>query len=88
MNEFPVSRHSSLCPTSVAEPAFLQRHVDHYFRERVEKTWQGGHIMHGRQPDANAILMVTNDYLDLANHPEVIQAQIDCLRGSDNTVVI
>ncbi|MES1947232.1 hypothetical protein C84B14_07785 [Salinisphaera sp. C84B14] len=88
MNEFPVSRHSSLCPTSVAEPAFLQRHVDHYFRERVEKTWQGGHIMHGRQPDANAILMVTNDYLDLANHPEVIQAQIDCLRGSDNTVVM
>ena len=88
MSEFHVSRHSPLRPTAVAEPAFLQRHVDHYFRERVEKTWQGGHIMHGRQPDANSILMVTNDYLDLANHPEVIQAQIDCLRGSDNTVVM
>ena len=88
MNEFEASSYSSLRPKSVAEPTFLKRHVDHYFRERVEKTWKGGHIMHGRQPDANSILMVTNDYLDLANHPEVIQAQIDCLRASDNTVVM
>ncbi|MES1949639.1 hypothetical protein S4A8_02230 [Salinisphaera sp. S4-8] len=88
MNEFDTSRYSSLRPHSATEPAFLQHHVDHYFRERVEKTWQGGHIMHGRQPDADSILMVTNDYLDLANHPEVIQAQIDCLRASDNTVVM
>lgn len=79
---------SALRPCPMSEPKFLSDHVDHYFRERVEKTWNGGHIMHGRTPGADAILMVTNDYLDLANHPEVIQAQIDSLRGSDNTVVM
>ncbi|GAB3675255.1 quorum-sensing autoinducer CAI-1 synthase [Salinisphaera aquimarina] len=72
----------------MVEPQFLSDHVDHYFRERVEKTWNGGHIMHGRTPGPDGILMVTNDYLDMANHPEVIQAQIDGLRGSDNTVVM
>ena len=88
MTNSNVSSCSPLRPTSMPEPAFLSDHVDHYFRERVEKTWKGGHIMHGREPGADAILMVTNDYLDLANHPEVLQAQIDSLRGSDNTVVM
>ncbi|MES1924674.1 alpha-hydroxyketone-type quorum-sensing autoinducer synthase [Salinisphaera sp. T31B1] len=78
----------ALRPRSKAEPEFLREHVDHYFRERVEKTWKGGHIMHGRTPGPDAILMVTNDYLDLANNPQILQAQIDSLRGSDNTVVM
>ncbi len=79
----PVVRHER-----VREPAFLRRHVDTYYRERVEKTWKGGHIMHGRLPGANAILMVSNDYLNLANHPAIAAAQVDSLRASDNTVVM
>lgn len=88
MTSLETSSHSPLRPTAVAEPAFLRNHVDHYFRERVEKTWKGGHIMHGREPGPNDILMVTNDYLDLANHAEIIQAQVDSLQDSDNTVVM
>lgn len=84
------TRHnaSSFRPQSMSEPDFLSHHVDHYFRERVEKTWGGGHIMHGRTPGPDSILMVTNDYLDLANNTEVLQAQIDSLKASDNTVVM
>jgi len=84
------TRHtpSALRSQSMAEPRFLSDHVDHYFRERVEKTWGGGHIMHGRTPGPDSILMVTNDYLDLANNTQVLQAQIDSLRASDNTVVM
>ena len=86
--ETNVINRESLLPRAVAEPAFLREHVDHYFRERVEKTWNGGHIMHGREPGNDAIMMVSNDYLDMANHPDVMQAQIDSLRGTDNTMVM
>src|SRR5699024_6726569 len=33
-------------------------------------------------------MMVSNDYLNLANHPEVRQAQIDTLDTTDNTMVM
>lgn len=74
--------------SSACEPFFLRRHVDTYYRERVEKTWKGGHIMHGLTPGADAVLMVSNDYLSLANHPEVLAAQIESLRATDNTMVM
>lgn len=70
------------------EPDFLRRHVDVYYRERVEKTWQGGHIMHGLTPTRGAVLMVSNDYLDISGHPDIAQAQIDCLAGQDSSVIM
>lgn len=78
------------CPQffGAREPDFLRGHVDIYYRERVEKTWQGGHIMHGCLPGADSVLMVSNDYLNLANHPEIVAAQIETLRATDNTVVM
>lgn len=70
------------------EPDFLQQHVDVYYRERVEKTWNGGHIMQGRMPGSDAVLMVSNDYLDIAGHPAIIQAQIDCLQAQRSSIVM
>lgn len=58
------------------EPAFLNAHVNTYYRERVEKTWQGGHIMKGAAPKPGDVMVVSNDYLSLADHPAVVQAQI------------
>ncbi len=57
------------------EPAILKRKVDAYYTERVEETWDGGHIMVGREPGADAIRLVSNDYLCMARHPEIIAAQ-------------
>ena len=70
------------------EPLFLRQHVDEYYRERVEKTWDGGHIMHGRVPDGNSILLVSNDYLDISGHPEIARAQIDCLERERSSVIM
>jgi CAI-1 autoinducer synthase len=84
---------STLCRPSqdahaAVEPRFLSAHVDTYYRERVEKTWQGGHIMHGRTPGPGAVMMVSNDYLNLANEPAIRQAQMDTLSATDNTAVM
>ncbi|RJS95081.1 alpha-hydroxyketone-type quorum-sensing autoinducer synthase [Salinisphaera sp. Q1T1-3] len=73
---------------NAVEPNFLRTHVDVYFRERVEKTWNGGHIMHGIAPGEDAIMLVSNDYLSLADRPEIARAQIDKLADSDNTMVM
>ena len=88
MNQLSSINHQARNTRTAAEPDFLSAHVDHYYRERVEKTWQGGHIMHGRSPSEDAVMLVSNDYLDLANHPDIRQAQIDTLDATDNTMVM
>lgn len=70
---------SAPSPTPAREPDFLRRHVDTYYRERVEKTWHGGHILHGRTPDPGGVLMMSNDYLAIAGHPRIVAAQTRAL---------
>jgi len=78
----------SACLESADEPEFLATHVDRYFHDRVKKTWDGGHIMHGRTPRAGDVMMVSNDYLSVANDRSIANAQIDALMETDNTVVM
>jgi len=56
------------------EPAFLRRRINGYYRNRVQDTWAGGHIMRGRMPGGNAIHLSSNDYLSLAKHPAILHA--------------
>jgi len=76
----------SLSPTPT-EPAFLSGRVAAYFRERVERTWGGGHIMKGRQPGPGAVLLVSNDYLSLSGHPAVVAAQVAALETDGHGVL-
>jgi len=60
-------------------PAFLRDRVETYFRERVERTWHGGHIMKGQRPGAGAVMLVSNDYLDLSHDEKIVAAQSEAL---------
>lgn len=79
----PDAAHNALAP----EPSFLRGHVDRYYHERGE-SWNGKHIMRGRTPDSDSILLVSNDYLDIAGHADIAQAQVDCLREQRSEVVM
>lgn len=57
------------------EPKFLEARVNRYYRERVQETWGGGHIMKGRIPVESSIKLMSNDYLALARHPDILAAQ-------------
>lgn len=70
------------------EPDFLAQRINRYYRERVRDTWGGGHIMRGRVPGKNAIQLMSNDYLALANHPEILAAQRDVLLRDERAVVM
>ncbi|WP_018608770.1 alpha-hydroxyketone-type quorum-sensing autoinducer synthase [Uliginosibacterium gangwonense] len=65
--------------THAPDPAFLSTRVDGYYRERVTKTWGGGHIMRGRHPGKDAIHLSSNDYLSIARHPQILQRTSECM---------
>lgn len=82
------ARTVPVAPPLSITPAFLADRVEEYYRERVEKTWDGGHIMHGREPGPDAVRLISNDYLSIADHPDIVDAQIGALREAGNGVLM
>jgi CAI-1 autoinducer synthase len=69
-------------------PEFLAVRVERYYRERVRNTWGGRHILHGRQPDRNALHLGSCDYLSLARHPRILAAMADTLARDGNGMLM
>jgi CAI-1 autoinducer synthase len=63
---------------STAYPDFLTERI-HSYEERNRNN--GAHLLRGRIPGSDAVVMVSNDYLALAQHPTIIEAQIQALRA-------
>lgn len=61
------------------DPTFLRETVEEYYRERVQKTWSGGHIQRGRLPKPGDIQLRTNDYLSIAHDSRIIRGEIAAL---------
>ena len=62
-----------------APPDFVARRVDRFHNERVAIDWGGRHILRGRRPEPGALMLQSNDYLAIAGHPEIVEAQRDAL---------
>lgn len=65
-------------------PDFLQKKIASFYVNRVGEEWNGKHVLRGLIPDKNALILTSNDYLFLANHDEVILAQVEALRANIN----
>lgn len=57
-------------------PDFLQKRLATYYQGRLAKwnEWNGGPILNGKVPGENAIMLVSNDYLSIANDSRICQA--------------
>lgn len=82
----PLKRRSVF--PNAQEPDFLARRVDGYYRERVQNTWDGGHIMRGRTPGKEALHLSSNDYLSISRHPEILRATAECLLEEGNGLLM
>ena len=69
-------------------PESLTRRIDRFYKERVQDSWGGTHILRGRSPGKDSIVLQSNDYLSVAAHPEIVQAQIATLQKEGNGTVM
>lgn len=53
--------------------------LQQFYRQRVKDNWKGANILFGRKPDHRSILLNSNDYLQFATHPELLQTHSDAL---------
>lgn len=67
-------------------PRFVSSRMERYF-ERAG-TWTGGHILHGLSPGENAVVVSSNDYLNLSFHPDIVRAQAHSLEQCGNGVLM
>lgn len=78
-------------PTSAARrpqlSVRLQDRIDSQFSARLRDEWGGRFVTHGRTPRANDVRLDGNDYLSITGHPEIVQAQLDSLRGDREFVL-
>lgn len=68
-------------------PAFLKNKLSQ-FKIRFDGDWRGQHIMHGRTPNERSIKLTSNDYLAIANHPEIIKSQRNALACAENYLLM
>jgi CAI-1 autoinducer synthase len=73
---------------NVEMPEFVALRVAKYYRDRVQDTWGGGHIMRGRVPGAEALHLSSNDYLSLSQHPKILAAMSDSIQRDGNGLLM
>ena len=66
----------------------LDQRLEAFLVQRWGQEWQGQHIMRGKPAAADALRLISNDYLAIANHPEIVTAQITALQQSSDSVLM
>lgn len=75
-------------PEPVTQPSGLDKRLQSYYHDRIQQSWQGAHLLKGRAPTESATLLSSNDYLSVAKHPLIINAQIEALMESGNGLMM
>jgi len=65
----------------------LRDRLENQFMPHWNKQWSGKCILHGATPGAGAIRLDGNDYLNVSGHPDIVRAQIETLRRSNESVI-
>lgn len=71
-----------------ARPTAQQRQAE-FYRDRYRAAWGSRNIFAGvATPGQDAIIVYSNDYLDIGCHPSVVDAEIESLRRCGNGVLM
>ena len=80
MSASALHRLSNDAPVAQPPVRFMEDRVDAYYRDRAINPETGSHPLKGRVPAVGDILVTSSDYLSLARHPEIVEAQLQVLR--------
>lgn len=68
-------------------PSFLLQKITQY-NQRIMSDGQGHHIMRGMAASQDDVQVCSNDYLSLANHPEIIESQVSVLQQQSDYMLM
>jgi CAI-1 autoinducer synthase len=86
-NETGKLQHNQIYRNPV-EPYFLEQRINNHYRSRVEELWGGRNLLHGKRPGPQAIHLMSNDYLSLSSHPDILQCQSRALLEEGNGMLM
>lgn len=66
-------------------PATINNRINNYINNLIVEQDSGRNLVVGKKPSQSDIMVQSNDYLDLSNHPDIIDAQIHSLVQNKNT---
>lgn len=63
----------------------LEERVDRFYSQRFHGQWGGRHILAGEVAGPGAVILNSNDYLDIGGHPRILEAMQGALAQSGVT---
>ncbi|KGY13942.1 CAI-1 autoinducer synthase [Vibrio tubiashii] len=75
----------NILTTQSSLPDFIDRRINYYVSDLINTTDNGRNLVLGKKPNAGDILLQSNDYLSLSNHPKIIDAQVNSLLSRKST---
>ncbi|WP_322804575.1 alpha-hydroxyketone-type quorum-sensing autoinducer synthase [Vibrio alfacsensis] len=69
-------------------PSFIEERLEFYFQDLIEPNTNQKHLVLGQRPQADAIVMQSNDYLSLSHNQDIQRAHRDAISSHDDNVVM
>ncbi|NKJ67126.1 quorum-sensing autoinducer synthase [Vibrio chemaguriensis] len=69
-------------------PPFIEERLDFHIQDLIEPNENKKHLVLGKRPPCNAIVMQSNDYLALSHNKEIQNAHRDAISQYDDNVVM
>ncbi|MGI9948665.1 alpha-hydroxyketone-type quorum-sensing autoinducer synthase [Vibrio hyugaensis] len=69
-------------------PSFVEERLDFYIQDLIEQNENQKHLVLGKRPKRNAVVMQSNDYLALSHNKQIQKAHRDAIFEHDDNVVM
>lgn len=86
-NSTKSSSRPNLVRADPALPLHLAQRVKSEYTDRFNSLWGGRSILHGRNPQSDAVRLNGNDYLSVTGHPDILRAHSKALLNDKDFVI-
>ena len=69
-------------------PSFIEERLNHYIEDLITQNKSQTHLVLGKRPRRNSVVMQSNDYLALSHNKQIQQAHQQAIGEHDDNVVM